>query len=450
MAEITGLENIPFTSAIKLEENPSGINFDAPTGQFLSMFNEEVAALLPKSITEDGNSIDKSESSVSNDSPIVNLMENGNTEDENLLVEVDKSLVKEKNTDSKDSEEIELSQFIDANPLSLIVNNMSASYLNLIDLQNGVENQLPSLDVEPGTLPIIDNSNHIAGMNGKEFNLSTLDETPKLISVDTATDILNKNQKIPEKIDLEQPLAQNKILNEVDGINEVNQKSIAPEEKSALKVSKESIPLEIIKKKDFSEIEAVPQIESEEPNEIKSQVQILSQPVQSLLDKSVVGKNIAGSSLVNKNFEQENINRLSDTISHEITNLSEKESNTFKLTLRPESLGELDVVLDVKDGKISAKFLVETDKVKELIQSNLTNLQESLSKHNVVLSKSEVSLNLPNNNFSSFDGNLNHRQNQQQQEKFFNTGKLAQQYQLKDEYEETKQVNITDSVDILV
>jgi flagellar hook-length control protein FliK len=107
-------------------------------------------------------------------------------------------------------------------------------------------------------------------------------------------------------------------------------------------------------------------------------------------------------------------------------------------------------VLDVKDGKISAKFLVETDKVKELIQSNLTNLQESLSKHNVVLSKSEVSLNLPNNNFSSFDGNLNHRQNQQQQEKFFNTGKLAQQYQLKDEYEETKQVNITDSVDILV
>lgn len=450
MAEITGLENIPFTSAIKLEENPSGINFDAPTGQFLSMFNEEVAALLPKSITEDGNSIDKSESPVGNDFPIVNLTENGNTEDENLLVEVDKSLVKEKNTDSKDSEEIELSQFIDANPLSLIVNNMSASYLNLIDLQNGVENQLPSLDVEPGTLPIIDNSNHIAGMNGKEFNLSTLEETPKLMSVDIATDILNKNQKIPEKIDLEQPLAQNKILNEVDGINEVNQKSIAPEEKSALKVSKESIPLEIIKKKDFSEIEAVPQIESEEPNEIKSQVQILSQPVQSLLDKSVVGKNIAGSSLVNKNFEQENINRLSDTISHEITNLSEKESSTFKLTLRPESLGELDVVLDVKDGKISAKFLVETDKVKELIQSNLTNLQESLSKHNVVLSKSEVSLNLPNHNFSSFDGNLNHRQNQQQQEKFFNTGKLAQQYQLKDEYEETKQVNITDSVDILV
>lgn len=141
---------------------------------------------------------------------------------------------------------------------------------------------------------------------------------------------------------------------------------------------------------------------------------------------------------------------MSDTISHEITNLSEKESSTFKLTLRPESLGELDVVLDVKDGKISAKFLVETDKVKELIQSNLTNLQESLSKHNVVLSKSEVSLNLPNHNFSSFDGNLNHRQNQQQQEKFFNTGKLAQQYQLKDEYEETKQVNITDSVDILV
>ena len=450
MAEITGLENIPFTSAIKLEENPSGINFDAPTGQFLSMFNEEVAALLPKSITEDGNSIDKSESPVGNDSPIVNLTENGNTEDENLLVEVDKSLVKEKNTDSKDSEEIELSQFIDANPDSLIVNNMSVSHLDLFNPQKGFENQLPSLDVEPGTLPIIDNSNHIVGMNGKEFDLSTLEKTPKLMSVDTATDILNKNQKIPEKIDLEQPLAQNKILNEVDGVNEVNQKSIAPEEKSALKVSKESIPVEIIKKKDFSEIEAVPQIESEEPNEIKSQVQILSQPVQSLLDKSVVGKNIAGSSLVNKNFEQENINRLSDTISHETTNLSEKESSTFKLTLRPESLGELDVVLDVKDGKISAKFLVETDKVKELIQSNLTNLQESLSKHNVVLSKSEVSLNLPNNNFSSFDGNLNHRQNQQQQEKFFNTGKLAQQYQLKDEYEETKQVNITDSVDILV
>lgn len=447
MAEITGLENIPFTSAIKLEENPSGINFDAPTGQFLSMFNEEVAALLPKSITEDGNSIDKSESPVGNDFPIVNLTENGNTEDENLLVEVDKSLVKEKNTDSKDSEEIELSQFIDANPDSLIVNNMSVSHLDLFNPQKGFENQLPSLDVEPATLPIIDNSNHIVGMNGKEFDLSTLEKTPKLMSVDTATDILNKNQKIPEKIDLEQPLAQNKILNEVD---EVNQKSIAPEEKSALKVSKESIPVEIIKKKDFSEIEAVPQIESEEPNEIKSQVQILSQPVQSLLDKSVVGKNIAGSSLVNKNFEQENINRLSDTISHETTNLSEKESSTFKLTLRPESLGELDVVLDVKDGKISAKFLVETDKVKELIQSNLTNLQESLSKHNVVLSKSEVSLNLPNNNFSSFDGNLNHRQNQQQQEKFFNTGKLAQQYQLKDEYEETKQVNITDSVDILV
>lgn len=449
MVEITSLENMNFISTLKVEENQSGINFDAPSGQFLSMFNEEVAALLPKSITEDGSSFDKNEHSVVNDSLSVNSTKSDNVEDENLLVEVDKSLVKEKNTDSKDSEEIEISQFVDANPHSLSFNNMSISYLNLFDLQKGAENRLPSLDVEPDISPIIDISNHTVDMNGKEFNLSTLEEIPKQMSVDTATDILNKNQKVSEKPDLEQPLAQNKIFNEVDKVNEVNQKSIALEEKTELKVSKESISVETIEKKLFPETELVGQLESEETNELESQIQILSQPIQNSSDKLFITKNIMNNSPINKDFQGENMERLSETIRHEINSIPEKGNATFKLKLNPESLGDLDVVLNIKDGKISAKFLVETDKVKELIQNNLTNLQESLSKHNVVLSKSEVSLNLPDNSFS-FNDNLSHRQNQQQQERVFSSAKSNQQYRSNDEYHETNEVKVTDSVDILV
>lgn len=150
----------------------------------------------------------------------------------------------------------------------------------------------------------------------------------------------------------------------------------------------------------------------------------------------------------NTNFKTENLETIVTKIIDETEILDNKNSKSFKITLKPENLGDLDVIIDIKDGKLIAKFIVDTPKVRDLITHSLPMLQESLEKQNIVVSKTEVSLNLSAQTESQFDGNLDQRQ--QNQQKTFNSNKQTQQYDSKDEFKKVDSNNNGDSVDILV
>lgn len=189
-------------------------------------------------------------------------------------------------------------------------------------------------------------------------------------------------------------------------------------------------------KKNEMLVSQVPQIN----NDVET-IQVVEQP-------SSITKNPQGITKEEIAFQKANINEIVSVIKKEAEFISDGKNHQFKLSLKPENLGELDILLDVKDGKLSAKFLVETDKVKELIKTSLPVLQENLVKQNIVVEKADVTLtNFSENSGFQFSGDLSQRQ---QQSKFLKSGKLSQQYQASENYEETKSNSSLDSVDILV
>ncbi|MCL1924103.1 MAG: flagellar hook-length control protein FliK [Defluviitaleaceae bacterium] len=67
------------------------------------------------------------------------------------------------------------------------------------------------------------------------------------------------------------------------------------------------------------------------------------------------------------------------------------------MVLAPEQLGELALKLTTRDGLVSASFIVESEKIKEIIEKNLKELQESLELQGVEISDLEVFVKQENN-----------------------------------------------------
>ncbi|MBD3345463.1 MAG: hypothetical protein GF401_10415 [Chitinivibrionales bacterium] len=68
--------------------------------------------------------------------------------------------------------------------------------------------------------------------------------------------------------------------------------------------------------------------------------------------------------------------------------------NEIRLTLRPESLGEVRMKIQVHEEVVVARINVESQQVKQIIESNLQNLKNALAEHN--LQTGEFSVNVGN------------------------------------------------------
>ncbi|MCQ2979463.1 MAG: flagellar hook-length control protein FliK, partial [Clostridia bacterium] len=60
--------------------------------------------------------------------------------------------------------------------------------------------------------------------------------------------------------------------------------------------------------------------------------------------------------------------------------------------LDPENLGKVNLKIVAENGLVTAKFEAESQKVKEIIESNLSLLKESLEKRGIQISNLEVSV----------------------------------------------------------
>jgi flagellar hook-length control protein FliK len=96
--------------------------------------------------------------------------------------------------------------------------------------------------------------------------------------------------------------------------------------------------------------------------------------------------------LESKNFIQLNkddiVNKLVEKAKLDVTG----QQSEIKLKLKPEILGEMTLKIAIEKGIITAKALVESYQVKELIESNLDQLKDELKEHGMDIKGFDVSV----------------------------------------------------------
>ena len=85
-----------------------------------------------------------------------------------------------------------------------------------------------------------------------------------------------------------------------------------------------------------------------------------------------------------------------------------KDGGEVKLSLRPDHLGSLNIKLNIEDGKVNARIVVESAAVKEALDADTGTLREVFAKNNLILDKYTVEITgrgfLSENSFSNFSG----------------------------------------------
>ncbi|WP_349410500.1 flagellar hook-length control protein FliK [Pseudalkalibacillus sp. SCS-8] len=100
-------------------------------------------------------------------------------------------------------------------------------------------------------------------------------------------------------------------------------------------------------------------------------------------------------------------------------------STQISIKLFPENLGSLDIQITQRNGEIAAKIIASTVQAKELIETNLNQLRQSLQGQNITVNHIEVSNQVNDwlngerekqNHHSSKNGQGDHQENQDDQQ----------------------------------
>lgn len=86
---------------------------------------------------------------------------------------------------------------------------------------------------------------------------------------------------------------------------------------------------------------------------------------------------------------------------------TESQINEFKITLKPDYLGELSLKITTENGIITAQFTAESQKVKEIIEANFEQLKTALAEQGLEVGQLEVNVGNSNENPS---GNMSYTQ----------------------------------------
>lgn len=134
--------------------------------------------------------------------------------------------------------------------------------------------------------------------------------------------------------------------------------------------------------------------------------QIEDASLNTILQTNIIDDNISFKSKLDnvsilKNIDQ---NEIIKQINNSIKTSIKTDFSEIKLMLRPDFLGELSLKISTEKGVITAQFLVENQKVKEIIESNFNELKNILNEQGIQVSQLEVSVNdNQNKNSHSFN-----------------------------------------------
>ena len=98
---------------------------------------------------------------------------------------------------------------------------------------------------------------------------------------------------------------------------------------------------------------------------------------------------------------QEQIDVLKQITEKVTVNILEDKSEML-IKLKPDNLGKVTMQIAVENGNITAKFLAESDRVKEILESSMQELKDHLSKQGMMVQDLSVSVGNENKEHSMF------------------------------------------------
>ncbi len=95
-----------------------------------------------------------------------------------------------------------------------------------------------------------------------------------------------------------------------------------------------------------------------------------------------------------------------------------KKMSELTLELKPDFLGKMTIKLAMEEGGLTARFITDNLQVKNLLESNLNALKQTLESHGIKVEKTEVNVQL--NNGGMFDGSEGNQQDRWQNQAYSN------------------------------
>jgi len=234
-----------------------------------------------------------------------------------------------------------------------------------------------------------------------------------------ADEVLNKLEELLEKLDVE-PDELLKNIDVSESVDEVGLQLVETE-KITLNLEDVEISENVENNEDTSGIEDVGSLEDNSENfisymEENSNEGMLNDKDNSKDDKLKIkdfrskSDGFNASEVANKGkFEINDVSIKQGSSINNITDMQEKidvlkqvtekmdvslfdDKSEMVMKLKPDDLGKVTVKLSLENGIISAKFLAESEKVKEILESNFNQLKESLEKQGMMIQEFSVSV----------------------------------------------------------
>lgn len=199
--------------------------------------------------------------------------------------------------------------------------------------------------------------------------------------IDTTKDIKEDNEIVitDEKVSLDEDTSisdekVDKVVdNNIDSDEEIDHKEI---------------------KKDHKEVKQDRVLETKPKNEFNiskvSNENIIPEDLSDVIDENLMSNSVTDRFI-------ETINVTKQMVKHVELNISEGVQE-MNIKLDPENLGKVNLKIVAENGLVQAKFEAENQKVKEIIESNLSLLKESLEKRGVEVTGLSVSVGQNMNN----------------------------------------------------
>lgn len=106
--------------------------------------------------------------------------------------------------------------------------------------------------------------------------------------------------------------------------------------------------------------------------------------------------------------------KISDMMTQEIKTMQNGQSTTARLSLAPETLGNISIEIRMEDNQLKTTIVVESAEVKELLDNGMQQLTQSLAQKNIQLQETTVHWNAPQEmNFTFAESSTSQEQQQE-------------------------------------
>ena len=136
--------------------------------------------------------------------------------------------------------------------------------------------------------------------------------------------------------------------------------------------------------------------------------QLTAVPAQTANPQKEIALPVVLTSESSSKNQQDLTRAVSEIIFDQSAGLKEGQQTTARLSLTPESLGNMKIEIQIREQQLYTTIVVESTETKELMDSSMKQLTTSLAQKNIHLQEMTVQINLPQETDFSFAGSSQH------------------------------------------